>query len=116
MWIHARGVDRIDPACTGPRRLPIIVIKGLAAQANDFRLSPRLVPLLPLESDLGDFRGPIAMNAGQVRTAMYFANQCGWTLGNAELQDEETLEWMGCGRIAIFRHTFEGNVAIPGRS
>lgn len=130
-WIHAYYVLPFIPAMAllggyGLARLPgdrwattllvLVAVEGLAAQANDFRSSPPLVPLLQLERDLGTGQGLIAMNTGDVPTAMYFAHRRGWTLTNAELQDPAVLEDLrarGCTSIVIFRRTFEGDVLIP---
>jgi hypothetical protein len=96
--------------------LVIVAVEGLAAQANDFRLSPPLVPLLRLEEDLGQDNGLIAMNTGQVPTAMYFAHRSGWTMTNTELADPSTLEALlrnGCTRIVVFKRTFDTAVELP---
>lgn len=96
--------------------LVIVAVEGLAAQANDFRLSPPLVQLLQLEEDLGQDKGLIAMNTGQVPTAMYFAHRRGWTMTNTELADPSTLEALlrnGCTRIVVFKRTFDTAVELP---
>ncbi len=129
-WIHAYYVLPFIPAMAliggyGLAAFPgtrwavilmiVVTIEGLAAQANDFRLSPPLVPLLQLEKDLGDPDGLIAMNTAQIPTAMYFAHQRGWALTRAELQDAavlDRLEQKGCTRIVIFRTLFQGDIPI----
>jgi len=130
-WIHAYYVLPFVPVMAllggfGLAQLPgkrwatgllvVVALEGIAAQANDFRINPTLEPLLELEGDLIDDEGRIAMNTGQVPTAMYFAHRRGWTLTNAELQDPAVLsrlEHLGCSRIVVFRSTFEGDVTIP---
>lgn len=129
-WVHAYYVLPFIPIMAGVgayglAALPVtrwaigllvlVSCEGIASQANDFRLHPSLVPLLQLEKDLGDYDGRIAMNTGQVPTPMYFAHRRGWTLTNAELQDERTLERLrhkGCKRIVVFKHTFDGDVDL----
>ena len=96
--------------------LVVVAVEGLAAQANDFSLSPPLVPLLQLVEDLGQDKGLIAMNTGQVPTAMYFAHRRGWTMTNATLADPTTLKTLqqeGCTRIVVFNRTFDTAVELP---
>ncbi|MCB0766613.1 MAG: glycosyltransferase family 39 protein, partial [Flavobacteriales bacterium] len=130
-WIHAYYVLPFVPVMAllggyGLAQLPgrrwatgllvAVAFEGVAAQANDFRINPTLEPLLELEGDLIDDEGRIAMNTGQVPTAMYFAHRRGWTLTNAELQDAAILarlEHLGCSRVVVFRSTFEGDVTVP---
>lgn len=130
-WVHAYYVLPFIPTMAllggyGLTQLPdvrwasvllvIVAVEGLAAQANDFRLSPPLVPLLQLEEDLGQDKGPIAMNTGQVPTAMYFAHRRGWTMTNTELADPATLDALlrdGCTRLVVFKRTFETAVEVP---
>jgi hypothetical protein len=110
------GLAQLHDARWAHALLVIVALEGLAAQANDFRLSPPLVPLLQLEKDLGQDKGPTAMNTGQVPTAMYFAHRRGWTMTNAELAEPATLEALlrnGCTRIVVFKRTFDTAVELP---
>lgn len=110
------GLAQLHDARWAHTLLVIVALEGLASQANDFRLSPPLVPLLQLEKDLGQDKGPTAMNTGQVPTAMYFAHRRGWTMTNAELAEPATLEALlrnGCTRIVVFKRTFDTAVELP---
>lgn len=114
--IGGYGLAQLQHARWAQFLLLIVAAEGLAAQANDFRLSPPLVPLLQLEEDLGQDNGRIAMNTGQVSTAMYFAHRRGWTMTNATLADPTTLKTLqqeGCTRIVVFKRTFDTAVELP---
>lgn len=130
-WVHAYYVLPFVPTMAlvggyGLAQLPnarwaqvplvIVAVEGLAAQVNDFRLSPPLVPLLRLEEDLGQDNGLIAMNTGQVPTAMFFAHRRGWTMTNDALAEPANLgrlQQEGCTRIVVFKHTFDTSVELP---
>lgn len=110
------GLAQLHNARWAHALLVIVVVEGLAAQANDFRISPQLAPLMHLEKDLGQDNGLIAMNTGQVPTAMYFAHRRGWTMTNATLADPATLKTLqqeGCTRIVVFKRTFDTAVELP---
>lgn len=110
------GLAQLHNARWAHALLVIVVVEGLAAQANDFRISPQLAPLMHLEKDLGQDKGLIAMNTGQVPTAMYFAHRRGWTMTNATLADPATLKTLqqeGCTRIVVFKRTFDTAVELP---
>jgi len=98
--------------------LALVVIEGLLAQKNDFHMNPDLAPLLGLEQDLQQtgVDGLIVVNSGEVPTPLYFAHQKGWTLSNVVIQRTGTLDslaTLGCTRVVVMKHTFEGDVHLP---